>query len=72
MVGTAMWLDHLLPTNATSSAQKEEEFAAAMQATIPLGRAQTVEDMGDAVVYLASAENVSGVALAVAGGFEMN
>ncbi len=72
MVGTAMWLDHLLPTNATSSAQKEEEFTAAMQATIPLGRPQTVEDMGDAVVYLASAENVSGIALAVAGGFEMN
>ena len=72
MVGTAMWLDHLLPTNATSSDQREEEFDNAMQGTIPLGRAQTVQDMGEAVLYLVTAENVSGVALAVAGGFEMN
>ena len=72
MVGTAMWLDHLLPSNATSSAQREEEFASSMQNTIPLGRAQTTQDMGEAVMYLVTAENVSGVALAVAGGFEMN
>ena len=72
MVGTAMWLEHLLPTNATSDAQKEEEFTTTMQSTIPLGRPQTTRDMGEAVVYLACAENVSGIALAVAGGFEMN
>ncbi len=72
MVGTAMWLDHLLPTNATSSRQREEEFQTSMQATIPLGRPQTAQDMGDAVVYLASAENITGIALSVAGGFEMN
>jgi meso-butanediol dehydrogenase/(S,S)-butanediol dehydrogenase/diacetyl reductase len=72
MVGTAMWLDHLLTTNATSTDQREEEFENAMQGTIPLGRAQTVQDMGEAVLYLVTAENVSGVALAVAGGFEMN
>ena len=72
MVGTAMWLDHLLPSNATSTEQREEEFTAAMQSTIPLGRPQTAEDMGDAVLYLVSAPNVSGVSLAVAGGFEMN
>ncbi len=72
MVGTAMWLDHLLPSNATSSSQREEEFEAAMRNTIPLGRPQSAADMGQAVVYLASAENVSGIALSVAGGFEMN
>lgn len=72
MVGTAMWLDHLLPTNATSEDQKSEEFVAAMRGTIPLGRPQTAQDMGEAVLYLVTAENVSGVALAVAGGFEMN
>jgi meso-butanediol dehydrogenase/(S,S)-butanediol dehydrogenase/diacetyl reductase len=72
MVGTAMWLDHLLPSNATSVGQREEEFVEAMRSTIRLGRPQSGEDMGDAVVYLASAENVSGVALVVAGGFEMN
>lgn len=72
MVGTAMWLDHLLPSNATSTAQREEEFASSMKNTIPLGRPQTTRDMGEAVLYLVTAENVSGVALAVAGGFEMS
>ncbi len=72
MVGTAMWLEHLLPTNATTDAQKTEEFTAAMAQTIPLGRPQTTQDMGEAVHYLVTAENVSGVALNVAGGFEMN
>ncbi len=72
MVGTAMWLDHLLPSNAPSTDQREEEFTTAMQSTIPLGRPQTTQDMGEAVVYLASADNVSGIALVVAGGFEMN
>lgn len=72
MVGTAMWLDHLLTTNATSTEQKNEEFEEAMASTIPLGRPQTAQDMGEAVLYLCTAENVSGVALAVAGGFEMN
>lgn len=72
MVGTAMWLDHLLPKRGGVNEASQESFEAAMAQTIPLGRAQTVEDMGQAVVYLASAENVTGVALSVAGGFEMN
>ena len=72
MVGTAMWLDHLLPTNALDSAQRQDEFEAAMRSTIPLGRAQTAADMGAAVVYLAGADNVTGIALNIAGGFEMN
>jgi meso-butanediol dehydrogenase / (S,S)-butanediol dehydrogenase / diacetyl reductase len=71
MVGTAMWLEHLLPSNATSDTQKEAEFAESMAQTIPLGRPQTPEDMGDAALYLITAPNVSGVALSVAGGFEM-
>lgn len=71
MVGTAMWLDHLLPTNATDDAGKDQDFTALMQKMIPLGRPQTAADMGQAVVYLASAANVTGVALSVAGGYEM-
>ena len=35
---------------------------------VPLGREQTPEDIGEAVVYLCRAENVTGVALTVAGG----
>ena len=72
MVGTAMWLDHLLPTNATETSQRSEEFESSMAQTIPLGRPQTTQDMGEAVLYLATAPNVSGIALSVAGGFEMN
>jgi meso-butanediol dehydrogenase/(S,S)-butanediol dehydrogenase/diacetyl reductase len=72
MVGTAMWLEHLLPTNATSKDQKEDEFAERMAETIPLGRPQTAADMGEAVLYLVTAPNVSGVALNIAGGFEVN
>jgi len=72
MVGTAMWLDHLLPSNGLNEEQKNADFNAQMQRTIPLGRPQTVADMGQAVVYLASAPNVTGIALTVAGGYEMN
>lgn len=72
MVGTAMWLDHLLPGNGLNSEQKDADFNARMERTIPLGRPQTVADMGHAVVYLASAPNVTGIALTVAGGYEMN
>ena len=54
-----------------SDSQKEAEFTESMAQTIPLGRPQTPEDMGDAVLYLITAANVSGVALSVAGGFEM-
>ena len=72
MVGTAMWLEHLLPTNATDHTQKTREFEEMMQERIPLGRPQTGEDMGQAALYLASANNVTGVSLSVSGGFEVN
>ena len=72
MVGTAMWLEHLLPTNATDHTQKTREFEEMMQERIPLGRPQTSEDMGHAALYLASANNVTGVSLSVSGGFEVN
>ena len=66
MVGTAMWHDHLMAN------QGESEFESRMSQMIPLGRPQSVEDMGEAAVYLANAPNVSGVALNVAGGYEMH
>ncbi len=72
MVGTAMWLEHLLPANTVDPVEKSAQFEAAMHATIPLGRPQTPEDMGQAALYLATARNVTGVSLSVAGGFEMN
>ena len=66
MVGTAMWQDHLM-ANRT-----EQDFNTRMGDIIPLGRPQTVEDIGQAAVYLATSPNVSGVALNVAGGYEMH
>ena len=66
MVGTAMWFDHLMAN------QGEAAFETRMEDLIPLGRPQTVEDMGQAAVYLATAPNVSGVALNVAGAYEMH
>ena len=37
---------------------------------VPLQRRQTLQDVADAVIYLAQADNVTGVALNVAGGME--
>lgn len=72
MVGTAMWLEHLLQSSPGSNSNKDQDFETMMAQTIPLGRPQTAQDMGQAAVYLASANNVTGVALNVAGGFEMH
>lgn len=66
IVGTAMWLDHLMAD------QGEDAFEQRMHDLIPLGHPQTTEDMGQAAVYLATAPNVTGIALSVAGGLEMS
>ena len=69
---TSMWLDHIM--NEHTDTQGEERVTAfneyASELT-PLGRPQTPDDVGDAVVYLASADNVTGVALNVSGGSTM-
>jgi Enoyl-[acyl-carrier-protein] reductase (NADH) len=52
--------------------KKPESLKEMMQERIPLGRPQTSEDMGQAALYLASANNVTGVSLSVSGGFEVN
>jgi len=66
VVGTAMWLDHLMANQGAAA------FDNRMADMIPLGRPQTATDMGQAAVYLATAPNVTGISLNVAGGFEMN
>ncbi len=72
ILGTAMWLDHFMPAVEPDPAEREQQFAELMKTMIPLGRPQTTEDIGQATVYLASAPNVTGVSLSVAGGLEMN
>lgn len=71
IVGTAMWLEHLIPSNTTDQEEKTRNFEETVNSIIPLGRPQTVEDMGQAALYLATARNVSGIALTVAGGMNM-
>ena len=66
IVGTAMWLDHLMANEG------EDAFQERMKDLIPLGRPQTEDDMAQAAVYLASAPNVTGIAHTVAGGLEMD
>ena len=61
-----------MPGNTINPEKKAREFEDAMERTIPLGRPQTAQDMGEAAVYLATATNVTGVSLNVAGGFEMD
>lgn len=50
-----------------SPRQNEAEFAA-QAASLPLGRGPTPEDIAAAVVYLAQAQSVTGVTIAVDGG----
>jgi len=67
ILGTHMWHHHL----ASPERGGEKAYAAAIQQMVPLGREQTPEDIAQAVLYLASAPNVTGVALNVAGGMEV-
>ena len=71
IVGTAMWLEHLMP-KAQSASNEVPDFSGYVSQLIPMGEPQTAEDMANAVVYLAQASNVTGIALTVAGGMEMN
>jgi len=71
-LGTAMWMDVLIrPVMQRLGKDAESAFLEHSAANVPLGRPQTLEDIGQAVVYLAKADNVTGIALNVAGGLVM-
>jgi NAD(P)-dependent dehydrogenase (short-subunit alcohol dehydrogenase family) len=70
-VDTAMWREQLLPALSLAGGTPEEAWQKWIQERVPLGRPQTIEDMGEAVVFLCRAENISGEALNVTGGSEM-
>jgi NAD(P)-dependent dehydrogenase (short-subunit alcohol dehydrogenase family) len=73
IVGTAMWLDHLIERRVEEMGDdRQATFAQYTSSLTPLGRPQTPEDIGEAVVYLARADNVTGIALNVAGGLVMH
>ncbi len=71
-VDTAMFRDHLSPALAAlSGTTAEEAWQEWIRTRVPLGRPQTPEDIGQAVVFLCKADNITGEALNVTGGSEM-
>jgi NAD(P)-dependent dehydrogenase (short-subunit alcohol dehydrogenase family) len=72
-VDTAMWRDVLLPAIALGTGvTKEEAWENAAVKNVPLKRPQTVEDIGQAVVFLCKAENITGESINVTGGSEVH
>jgi|CXWL01.1.fsa_nt_gi NAD(P)-dependent dehydrogenase (short-subunit alcohol dehydrogenase family) len=72
-VDTYMWREVLLPAMAAATGTtKEEAWEQAAVKNVPLRRPQTVEDMGQAVVFLCKADNITGESINVSGGSEMH
>jgi meso-butanediol dehydrogenase/(S,S)-butanediol dehydrogenase/diacetyl reductase len=67
-----MWNDVLIPAIAAAGGtSKEDAWEAMLKRDVPLGREQTPQDMGQAVVFLCKADNITGIAMSVSGGTEM-
>jgi len=73
IVGTGMWRGEtgLSGLWANPGETEEDSWTRHQDVFLPQGVAQTPEDMGQMVVYLASAPHVTGQALAVDGGFSL-
>ena len=72
-VDTYMWREVLLPAIALGTGvTKEEAWDQAAVKNVPLKRPQTVQDMGQAVVFLCKADNITGESINVTGGSEMH
>lgn len=69
---TAMWTDVLNKVPGLLGVTGGDNLTAISNQNTFLKREQTPEDIGEAVVYLARADNVTGVALNVAGGAEVH
>lgn len=71
-VATYMWNDVLIPAIAAAGGtSKEDAWEGMLKRDVPLGREQTPRDMGQAVVFLCKADNITGIAMSVSGGTEM-
>ena len=68
---TQMW-EYLADTLKQRGESKEDSWQRYVRTLIPLGRAQTPEDIGALAVYLAGADNVTGQAINVDGGMELH
>jgi len=72
VVDSAMWRDTLLPAlSMATGGSREEAWERFIRERVPLGRAQDAEDIGQAVIYLCRADNVTGESINVSGGAEM-
>ncbi|MFL1454194.1 SDR family NAD(P)-dependent oxidoreductase [Marinobacter sp. GN3S48] len=73
VVGTGMWRGEtgLSARWAQEGETEEESWERHQKTLLPQGVAQTPEDMGQLVVYLAGAAHVTGQAIAVDGGFSL-
>ncbi len=69
---TAMWTEVLNKIPGLLGVSGGDNLTAVSRQNTFLKREQTPADIGEAVVYLAKAENVTGVALNVAGGAEVH
>lgn len=71
IIRTQMW-EYLAQELAEPGESKEATWQRWVTSVIPMGRAQTPEDIGGLAVYLATAENVTGQAMNVDGGMELH
>ena len=74
LLRTAMWTDVLNQylSKAWGGANAESLFDNTVGSMCYLRREQTPADIGEAVVYLARADNVTGTSVVVAGGAEIH
>ena len=74
LLATSMWMDHLALGLGVAQGKQpgREAFEDFVDKNTPLRREQTPRDIGEAALYLVRAENVTGIALNVAGGTEMS
>jgi len=70
-VDSAMWREYLLPALSLGGGTPEEAWERWNRERVPLGRPQTAEDIGQAVVFLCRADNITGESINVTGGSEM-
>lgn len=71
-IDSGMWQNHLNPALAPVFGMDASNLVDKLSKQLmPLGRPQTPEDIGEAVAYFCKADNTSGQALVVDGGFAM-
>jgi meso-butanediol dehydrogenase/(S,S)-butanediol dehydrogenase/diacetyl reductase len=69
---TAMWTDVLNKVPGFMGAGEGDNLSIFAATRTHLRREQTPDDIGEAVVFLAKADNITGIALNVAGGAEVH